>query len=261
MIISKGLKSIADFTSFLVPIMGILYLLVALYIVFCNIDIIPSLLLKIIKEAFDIKALGWGIISSIIIGVQRGIFSSEAGIGTGAVASGTSDTSKPVDQGYIQMLGVYFTSFIICTSTALIILTKFQNNNNEEPINVDINNFIDPNGIEITLEALKSHLGNIGTIILLISIICFAFSTIISGYYYGESNIKYLSKKINSKYLLILNVLVAFILFYGAIIKPSVLWNFVDIGVALLAIINTISMMLLRKKIIFEYNKEGSNNL
>ncbi len=248
-IISKGLKRITTFTSFLVPIMGIIYMIVAIAIIIMNIDILPSIIMDIFKSAFNFKAFGWGIISSIIIGVQRGIFSSEAGIGTGAVASGTSDTSKPVNQGYIQMLGVYFTSFIICTSTAIIILTS----------KVDLNSFNDPNGIEITLQALKMHLGNIGIIVLLVSIITFAFSTIISGYYYGESNIKYLDKKMDSRRIIFLNILVCLILLYGAVARPSVLWNLVDIGVAFLAIINSFAMLKLRKIMFDEFNKERSS--
>ncbi len=247
-IISNGLKRIANFTSILVPIMGIIYMVVALVIIIMNINVIPVILEKIIMEAFNFKALGWGIISSMIIGVERGIFSSEAGIGTGAVASGTSDTTYPSKQGYLQMLGVYFTSFIICSSTAFIILTS----------NININSFHDPNGIEITLEALNQHLGSFGTIILIISIISFAFSTIISGYYYGESNIKYLYKKMSKKSVFLLDIFVVIVLLYGAIAKPSSLWNIVDIGVAILAIINSVALLGLRKNVVNEINKEGS---
>ena len=243
LIISKGLGRIANVTSFLVPIMGIIYMLIALYIVIINIESIPNLLLLMVKEAFNFKALGWGVLSSMIIGVQRGIFSNEAGIGTGAIASGTSDTNNPCKQGFIQMLGVYFTSFIICTGTALIILTS----------KVDLTGYIDPNGIEITLQALNNHLGNFGTIILLFAIISFAFSTIVSGYYYGESNLEFLDKKMNKKKIIFLNILVTVILFFGAIANPSNLWNMVDVGVALLAIINSVAMLLLRKNVIKEY--------
>lgn len=245
-IISHGLKRIANFTSFLVPVMGIVYMAVAFVIIFLNIHQIPIILSNILEEAFNFKAFGWGIISSIIIGVQRGIFSSEAGIGTGAVASGTSDTSSPCKQGYLQMLGVYFTSFIICTSTVFIILTS----------NIDINGFNNPNGIEITLNALNYHLGSFGTVVLIFAILSFAFSTIISGYYYGESNLKYLDKKMNSKKIWLLNIIVVAILFYGAVASPSFLWDSVDIGTALLAIINTISMLLLYKEIKLEYEKD-----
>lgn len=242
-IIVRGIKGIASFSSFLVPIMGILYMLVALIIIFMNITSIPNVIITIIKEAFNFKAFGWGIVSSMIIGVQRGIFSSESGIGTGAVASGTSDTNCPVKQGYLQMLGVYFTTFIVCTATAIIILTA----------NIDMNSFISPNGIEITNRALNYHLGNFGNIILLITIIAFAFSTVISGYYYGESNIKYLYKNISNKQILILKIIVAGIILYGALAKSSFLWDIVDIGVSILAIINIFAIFSLRRDMKEEY--------
>ena len=245
-VISHGLKRIANFTSFLVPIMGIAYMVISLTLIVLNIDIIPSIISNIFREAFNFKALGWGIISSIIIGVQRGIFSSEAGMGTGAVASGTSDTKYPVKQGYIQMLGVYFTTFIICTSTVFVILTS----------NVNISEFTNPNGIEITLSALNSHLGSFGTVVLIFALLSFAFSTIISGYYYGESNLKYLDKKMNKTKISILNIFVVGILFYGAIGSPSILWNTVDIGAGLLAIINSFAMIKLHKELNREYDKE-----
>lgn len=242
-IIIRGIKGIAKFTSFLVPVMGILYMLIALFIIIMNIKEIPNVFLTIIKEAFNFKAMGWGIVSSMIIGVQRGIFSSESGIGTGAVASGTSDTKYPIKQGYLQMLGVYFTTFVVCTATATIILTA----------HIDINSFIEPNGIEITSRALNYHLGDFGNIVLLLTILAFSFSTVISGYYYGESNIKYLYGKITDKQILILKLIVVLLLLYGAIAKSSFLWNIVDIGVALLAIINIFALILLRHDVKDEY--------
>lgn len=241
-IIYKGLKSITSFTSKLVPVMGIGYLIICLIVIFMNIQLIPSVFGSIFKEAFNFKALGWGIFSSMIIGVQRGIFSSESGIGTGACASGTSDTSHPVKQGMLQMIGVYFTTFVVCTSTAIIILTS----------NVDVNSFVDVNGIEIVQAALSNHLGGIANIVLLVAIVTFAFSTVVSGYYYGESNIKYLFKNINEKGLLILKILVVLLILYGAIAKPSTLWNLVDVGVALLAIINILAIFMLRKDVLEE---------
>lgn len=244
LIISHGLKRITNFTSLLVPIMALVYLIVALVIIIFNINMIPSIISKIISEAFNFKAFGWGIITSIIIGVQRGIFSSEAGMGTGAIASGTSDTKDPCKQGFIQMLGVYFTTFVICTSTVFVILTS----------NINYKIFDNPNGIEITLKALNSHLGNFGTVILIFAILSFAFSTIISGYYYGESNLKYLDKRINKKNINFLYIIVVLILFYGAIGNPNILWNTVDIGAGLLAIINCYSIFMLRKEIKKEVN-------
>ena len=245
-IISHGLKRIANFTSFLVPIMGIAYMIVALAIIIFNINMIPSIISSILREAFNFKAFGWGIVTSIIIGVQRGIFSSEAGMGTGAVASGTSDTKYPCKQGYLQMLGVYFTTFIICTSTVFVILTS----------NISLESFDNPNGIEITLKALNSHLGNFGTIVLIFALLSFAFSTIISGYYYGESNLKYLDKKINKTKIYLLNIFVVGILFYGAVVSPGILWDTVDIGAGILAIINCYGMIMLHHELKGEYDKE-----
>jgi len=247
-IISHGLKRIANFTSLLVPIMGIAYMIIALIIILLNINTIPNILLNIFKEAFNFKALGWGIITSIIIGVQRGVFSSEAGMGTGAVASGTSDTKLPCKQGYIQMLGVYFTTFVICTSTVMVILTS----------GINLNKFSNPNGIEITLNALNAHLGNFGTIVLILAILSFAFSTIISGYYYGESNLKYLDKKMNPMKINILNIFVVIVLFCGSIVSPTILWNTVDIGAGILAILNCFSIMMLNKEIRKEFEEERS---
>jgi AGCS family alanine or glycine:cation symporter len=147
------------------------------------------------------------------------------------------------------MLGVYFTTFIICTSTVFVILTS----------NINLNSFNNPNGIEITLSALNYHLGSFGTIILIFAILSFAFSTIISGYYYGESNLKYLDKKMNEKKILILNILVVGILFLGAIASPKFLWDIVDIGAGILAIINCFSMIMLNREIKNEYIKERSS--
>lgn len=245
LIISHGLKRITKLTSFLVPIMGILYMVIALVIIIININKIPGIISSIIHEAFNIKSMGWGIISSIIIGLQRGIFSSEAGIGTGAIASGISNSKSPMNQGYIQMLGVYFTSFIICTSTAFILLTS----------NIDVNSFYNPNGIEMTLYAFNSHLGSLGTVILVLIILSFAFSTIISGYYYGESNLVYLGLKIPKK---IINIIICVILLIGSIMTPTKLWCIVDIGVALLAIINSLAIIMLRKDI-YQIYRKGSN--
>jgi AGCS family alanine or glycine:cation symporter len=116
-----------------------------------------------------------------------------------------------------------------------------------------------PNGIEITLDALNYHLGNFGTVILIFAILSFAFSTVISGYYYGESNLKYLDKNVTPKKIVILNIFVSIILLSGAVASPKFLWDIVDIGAALLAIINTFAMLALNKKVINEFQKERSN--
>lgn len=243
LIIRKGIKGIAKFSSIFIPFMGLLYLLISLFIIFKNINLIPSLLVSIIKEAFNFKALGWGLLSVMLIGIQRGIFSNEAGTGTSAIASGSSTLKDPIKQGLIQTLGVYFVTFIVCTATAFIILTS-----NYNPLN-----YTDVNGIEITQNALIYHLGSFGNIILYFCIIAFSFSTIVSGYFYGETNLKFIFKKMNEKHILLLKILTCFLLVLSSIVSPTFLWDFVDILAALLGIINVFAIIMLRKDVIIEY--------
>ena len=191
LIIFKGIKGISKFSNIFIPAMSLIYLLMALLVVIKNISLLPSLIINIITSAFNFKALGWGMFSVIIIGVQRGIFSNEAGLGTASIASGSSNTKDAIKQGMISTLGVYFVTFVVCLGTALIILTS-----NYNPLN-----YVDVNGIEITRDALSYHLGIVGDILLYICIIAFSFSTIVSGYYYGESNLKFIFKNISPTYI------------------------------------------------------------
>ena len=126
----------------MVPTTTLLYIFVCLIIIIINIDKIPYIFYSIFKKAFEFKSITGGVLGSMIIGIQRGIFSSEAGIGTGAIASSTTETfdnKEKISQAYTQMLGIYITTFLICTSTALVILTS-------KIPNLNINDF---NGIEL----------------------------------------------------------------------------------------------------------------
>ena len=243
-IIIKGLKGIVEVTSTLVPIMGIGYLILSFLIIIININKIPSIVLDIIKDAFNFKALSSGLIATFIIGIQRGVFSTEAGLGSGAIAASAVPTNKSIKIGLTQVLGIHFTTFIICTSTALIILTSPY-----ETLTI-----ANMNGIELTQYALNYHLGHIGIIILVLSIISFAFSTIIAGYYYGESNLKYLKTNTNNFDISLLKIVTIIILIAGSVISASFLWSLVDIFVALMAIINMYSLISLRKIVIKEYD-------
>ena len=245
-IIWKGLEEIVSTTSKMVPVMGTIYLLTSFIIVITNIIKVPNIIKIIISDAFNLKSAGLGIISTFIIGIQRGIFSTEAGLGSGAIASSTSNVKDKLGLGLLQILGIYFTSFIICTSTAFIILLSDYN----------IVNFNDVNGIEITQYALKYHLGNIGNVFLIFSILSFAFSTIIAGYYYGESNLKYLIKNIKTYHISIFKIITIILLVFGSITSPAILWAIVDILVAILAIINMYSIIKMRKEIIIDYQNK-----
>ena len=238
LIIFGGINKIANTTSKIVPIMSLLYVGISIYIIINNINLIPNIFKAIINNAFNIKAFTTSFLPIMILGVQKGIFSSEAGIGTCSIASSTGDNNDPISGGYIQMLGIYITTFLICTSTAIIVLTS----------NYRILNIKDINGIEIASNAFKYHLGNSGNILLVILIILFAFSTIITGYYYGESCLEYFNKT-KHKYVTLLKILTSFIIFIGSFISSTVMWNFTDISVGILIIINTYSIIKLKNLI------------
>lgn len=244
--IMKGLDRIINITSKLVPIMGIGYVLLSISIIIINIDKIPSVLLNIIMSAFNIKSVTTGILSTFIIGMQRGIFSTEAGIGTGSIASSCSHSTNKIGLGLIQILGIYFTVFIVCTSTALLILTSDYTNLN----------FTNMNGIELTQYALNFHLGNLGSIILMLSVISLAYSTIIAGYYYGENSLKYLLKNVSPLQINILKIVTILLLMIGSITSPTILWSMVDVLVAILAIINMYALLKMRREIIIDYKNK-----
>jgi AGCS family alanine or glycine:cation symporter len=238
-IIFGGIKRIANFSSKIVPFMTIGYILIALYCCITNANLIPNIFINIITSAFRISPFFSGFIPTLIVGIQRGIFSNEAGLGTGAIASSTVNTNDSIKQGYIQMIGVYITTMLICTSTALIILTS----------NYTSLNLKDINGIELTQYAFTYHLGNVGNYLIFLIIILFSFTTILTGYYDGESSLKYFFKNIKKTYLLILKIITIIVLFLGCLFKATTIWSFVDILVALEAIINIYALLLLRKDI------------
>lgn len=244
-IIFKGLRSIANFSSKLVPFMTLGYILICMCIVVLNLNKMPQVLLSIITQAFNPTSASIGLILPIIIGFQRGIFSNEAGIGTGAIASSTANTDSPSKQGFIQMFGVYIDTLILCSLTAFIILLS----DYKEVVRHNIN------GIEITQTAFVYHLGHIGNYVVIISILLFAFSTIITGYYYGEANLKFLYNKLSNKGLTIFKVIVICLLLIGGISSPTTIWLLADILIVILGIINVYSLLCLRKNIIVEHKR------
>ena len=237
--------SIVSITSKLVPIMGIVYILLSIIVIVLNYEVIPQVFISIIKGAFNIKSFVSSFIPTFIIGIQRGTFATEAGLGTGAIASSCTKTTDKVGLGLLQILGIYFTVFIVCTSTALIILTS----------NYTSLNFDNMNGIELTSYALNYHLGNAGSFVLVLLVIMLAYSTIVAGYYYGECNLKYLIKNIKNCHIYVLKFVVAVLLFVGSIVKSHIIWGTVDILVAILAVINMYSLFRLRKEIVHDYYK------
>ncbi len=228
LIIFKGLKGIANTVSKIIPFVAIIYIISCLLIIFKNIDMISNIIISIVKNAFNIK--------SFIVGSTKAIFSTEAGIGTGAIASATSSNNNPSEQGLVQVFGIFFDTFVVSTLTAFVVILS-------PIIDLNINSL---NGIELTRYAFIYHLSSVGSLILITSIILFAYSTIISGYYYLEVAIKFITKKENMFNLKLITIT---LLFISTIISPSFIWEYIDIFVSILAIINTISLIMLRKNV------------
>ena len=230
LIIFKGIKEISSVISKLIPIIALLYINTCLIVIFKNINLIDDIILLIIKEAFNLKSFVIG----FIVGSTKSIFSTEAGLGTGAIACSITSNAIEEEQGLVQVFGIFFDTFVVSTLTAFVILLT-------PKININISN-----GIELTRYAFIYHLGKYGGLILTISIILFAFSTIISGYYYGEVALKYITKKNNT---ILLKVITILIILISTVISPTIIWDFIDIFIVILAIINSISLIMLRKKI------------
>lgn len=234
-----GVKQISKITSKMVPFMTILYIFLFIYVVYVNYTQIPTILLNIIKDAFQMESFIGGFLSTCIIGLQRGIFSNEAGLGTGSIAASSTNGDSASAQGYMQMLGVYITSLLLCSATAIFILTT----NYETLVLEDIN------GIELMQYAFSCHFGSFGSILLFIFIFLFAFSTVLTGYYYGESSLRFLLGNNNSKCITLLKFVTLIVLFLGGIMSATLLWNIVDLLVAFLAIINIYSLFCLQDNI------------
>lgn len=148
-----GVKKIANTTSKLVPGMTILYLAICSYIILKNYTMVPNIIINIIESALNLKTFGIGTLTTLLIGMQKGIFSSEVGLGTGSIVSVTADTEKPAQNGIVQIFEIHFENLIIATITALVVcMSNYQG-------------YIipDPNGIEITLNAFEYHLGSLRT--------------------------------------------------------------------------------------------------
>ncbi|MDU3352203.1 MAG: alanine/glycine:cation symporter family protein, partial [Clostridium sp.] len=246
LIIFGGVNRIAKVSSILVPIMAIAYIAVALFIVVKNIGEIPSVLKLIFENAFGINQIvGGGIGAALMQGIKRGLFSNEAGMGSAPNAAATATVSHPVKQGFIQTLGVFTDTIIICSCTAFIILLS------DAPLDGTVK------GIELTQIALNSQVGSWGGIFISICILLFAFSSIVGNYYYGEANIQFITDK--KIYLQIYRIAVGAMVFFGSLVSMDIVWNLADVFMGFMAIINLIAIVLLSKiafKALDDYKKQ-----
>lgn len=240
-VIFGGLRSVASLAGKIIPLMAGIYLLLAIWIIGQNLAHIPAILALIFKSAFGIQeaavgALSYTISQAMTQGVQRGLFSNEAGMGSSpnAAASATPYPPHPASQGYVQMLGVFVDTIVICTATAMIILASGALDQSTTDIS----------GIELTQRALTLAIGSWGAPFVAVAIFFFAFTSIIANYAYAESNLIFLERN-HPVVLLLFRCIALGMVMFGAMAELAVVWKMADIAMALMAITNLTAILLL----------------
>ncbi|MBE6260654.1 MAG: alanine:cation symporter family protein [Prevotella sp.] len=234
-IVFGGIQRIAHVCAILVPLMAIGYLILALVVIALNITLIPHVMKVIITDAFGIdKVVGGTLGTTIMMGIKRGLFSNEAGEGSAPNVAATATVSHPVKQGLIQALGVFTDTLLVCSCTAFIILIS------------GLYQVPELNGIMLTQSALQSEVGTAGPVFIAIAIFLFAFSSIIGNYYYGEANIRFITP--NPTVMTVYRIFSAGVMvMFGAMASFELVWNIVDLFMALLTACNLIAIVILGK--------------
>lgn len=240
LILLGGIKRIGQVTEKLVPFMALLYIVLALGIVILNWRVVPGVFVSIFEGAFSPSAVTGGVIGSMFLsmkkGVSRGIFSNEAGLGTGSIAHACADTGKPVKQGMFGIFEVFTDTILICTLTALVILCS--------PITIPYGQAA---GAELTIQGFTSVYGNWVSIFTALAMCCFAFSTILGWGLYGARCIEFLfSSKVTKPFM----VVYSFVAILGATADLGLMWSIADTFNGLMAIPNLIALFLLSGKIV-----------
>jgi AGCS family alanine or glycine:cation symporter len=252
-IIFGGIKRIAHFTQIVVPFMALGYIVLALIVVFLNLDKVPGVFSMIFTDAFTAQA-GFG--AAIGWGVKRGIYSNEAGQGTGPHAAAAAEVDHPSQQGLVQAFSVYVDTLFVCTATALMILIT-------QKYNIQTENFNAATGVgtmilqnvdaatevaspAFTQMALLSVFGQFGQVFAGLAIFFFAFTTILAYYYITETNVAYLNRVFNNKLPnIVFKLLLMFMVAYGTVNSAGYIWNIGDIGVGLMAWVNVVGILVI----------------
>ncbi|AGH38193.1 Na+/alanine symporter [Bibersteinia trehalosi USDA-ARS-USMARC-188] len=236
LIIFGGVKRIGQVASKIVPTMASFYLIIAVIILGMNIGRVPEILSLIVRDAFDFSAMAGGMFGAIfskamLLGVKRGLFSNEAGMGSAPNSAAASDAKHPASQGLIQMLGVFVDTIVVCTCTAIIILMS--NDYGGESLR----------GVSLTQKALEFHLGEFGLHFLAFVLLLFCYSSIIGNYAYAETNIRYIRNK--PGFVLAFRLVVLFFVYFGAVRSGGIVWDFADTVMASMAMINLVAIIIL----------------
>jgi AGCS family alanine or glycine:cation symporter len=223
-----GGKRIVKVTGVLVPVMGVLYILMALVVVVLNIGNVPAVLGRIFADAFDFKAIFGGFSgSAMMYGIKRGLYSNEAGVGSAPNAAAAADVSHPVKQGLVQMLSVFIDTILICTATALMALCT------------GIVPSADLTGAPFVQASLANTFGAVGPYFITFALLLFAFTTLLGNLFYCEGCLNYVAgHQVSNKTLNIFRVIAMVIVFFGAQLDFGLVWDIGDVLMGIMALIN-----------------------
>jgi AGCS family alanine or glycine:cation symporter len=250
LIVIGGVKRIANFAQVVVPVMAAGYILIAFTVVFLNIDMVPTVTKLIINSAFGLDA-GYGAIIGMAVawGVKRGVYSNEAGQGSGPHPAAAAEVSHPAKQGLVQAFSVYVDTLLICSATAfMILLTGLYNVEGADGTylyqglpGVDV-------GPAYVQAAFDTVMPGFGSSVLAIALLFFAFTTIVAYYYIAETNVMFINRKVHRPWLAnLLKMLVLTSVMYGGLKSADLAWALGDVGVGLMAWLNIVAIIILQR--------------
>ncbi len=236
-VIFGGAKRISIITSVLVPVMAFAYIALAVWTTLANITWLPAVFGLLFSSAFDFQSIFGGFAGSVVmLGIKRGLYSNEAGMGSAPNAAATASVSHPAKQGLVQSLSVYIDTLLICSCSAIMVLVFYVQNPGDATA---------LNGIPLVQMAVNNSVGEAGIHVITFAIYAFAFSSLIGNYFYAESNFRFITK--NTAALVVFRVLCLVAIFYGAVNSFDLAWNLSDIFMGFQAIMNLIAILLLGK--------------
>ena len=232
-----GGKRIVKVTSVMVPLMGVLYILMAIVVMVLNAGLLPEVFANIFESAFDFRAIFGGFAGSCMMqGIKRGLYSNEAGVGSAPNAAAAADVSHPVKQGLVQMLSVFIDTILICTATAMMCLSS------------GLVPSADLTGAPFVQTALSSTFGNFGVYFITFALLLFAFTTLLGNLFYCEGCLNYIAKRPLEKTAMnIFRVIACVLVFVGATLDFGLVWDIADVLMGVMAIINLPVIVLLGK--------------
>ncbi|MBP2383077.1 alanine/glycine:cation symporter family protein [Brachybacterium sacelli] len=250
-IVFGGMRRVANVAQNMVPIMAVIYLVLGIVIVGMNLGELPRVLTQIVTEAFSPQAaIGGGIGAAIVNGVQRGMLSNEAGMGSVPNVAATASVSHPVKQGLVQTLGVYFDTLLICSITAFIVLVAFP----------DVTT--GGEGLTMVQDSLSSNLGAWAAILLAIIMFLLAFTSVLGNFSYGEANMHFLTSK--RAWHLAFGAAVTGLVFIGSVIAVDLAWTIAGVSMVFIALVNLVVIALLAPtavKLLRHYNAQRAQGL